>query len=81
MLQAFRAPVTYLVDGPLHKLLSKLITQANVEQLGFVSWEKVKTLLDRAFKEKEELALRLALMVAQWVVLAQRFGIKTASKV
>ena len=73
--------MTYPVDGPLHRLLSKLITQASVEQLGFVSWDKVKTLVDGAFKEKEELALRLALIVAQWVVLAQRFGIETASKV
>ena len=81
MLQPYSAPVSYPVDGPLHKLLSKLITKANVEQLGFVSWDKAKTLLDRGFKEKEELAFRLAIVVAQWVVLAQRFGIKSASEV
>ena len=80
MLQPYTAPVSYPVDGPLHKLLSKLITKANVEQLGFVAWDKAKTLLDRGFRKKEDLAVRLAIMLAQWVVLAQRFGIETASK-
>lgn len=80
ILQPYTAPSSYPVDGPLHKLLSSLLTEANVEQLGFVSWDKAKTLLDRAFRDKEDSAFRLAIVVAQWVVLAQRFGIETASK-
>ena len=51
-----------------------------MEQLGFVAWDKAKTLLDRGFGKKEEAAVRLAIMIAQWVVLAHRFGIETASK-
>ncbi|KAL9124269.1 MAG: hypothetical protein Q9217_006387 [Psora testacea] len=76
----YSAPISYPVDGPLHKLLGKLLTKANMEQLGFVAWDKVKTLLDRGFGKKEALAARLAIIVAQWVVLAQRFGIATASQ-
>ncbi|KAI9716020.1 MAG: hypothetical protein M1812_005654 [Candelaria pacifica] len=76
----YGAPISYPVGGPLHKLLNTLLTEANVENLGFVSWNKVKTLLDRAFRKKEAVAGRLAIVVAQWVVLAQRFHIPTASQ-
>lgn len=48
--------------------------------MGFVSWEKVRDLVSRAFEKKESLAFRLALVVAQWVVLAERFGVKTATR-
>lgn len=60
-------------------MLDRLITEENVARLGFVSWEKVRGLVARAFEKKESLAFRLALVVAQWVVLAERFGVKTAS--
>ena len=70
--------MTYSVDGPLYEMLNKLITEENVCKLGFVSWDKVRTLVQRAFEQKESLAFRLALVVAQWVVLSERFGIKTA---
>ena len=49
-----------------------------MEKLGFVSWEKVHDLVDRALAGKESLAFRLALVVAQWVVLGERFGVRTA---
>ncbi|KAK5167962.1 uncharacterized protein LTR77_006529 [Saxophila tyrrhenica] len=74
----YSAPTSYETDGPLHKLLGTLITEENVRQLGFVSWDVASTLLERAFVQKEALAARLAFVVAQWVVLARRFGIKTA---
>ena len=71
--------MTYSVDGPLYGLLNKLITEENVRKLGFVSWDKVRSLVQRAFEQKESLAFRLALVVAQWVVLSERFSIKTAN--
>jgi asparagine synthase (glutamine-hydrolysing) len=66
------------VDGPLHKLLARLLTKENIDHLGFVDLEKTSTLLDDAFVKKNPLAMRFALVVAQWVVLSQRFGIKKA---
>jgi asparagine synthase (glutamine-hydrolysing) len=73
----YSAPTSYETNGPLHELLSTIITEENVRQLGFVSWDIASTLLDRAFVQKEALAARLAFVVAQWIVLARRFGIQT----
>lgn len=74
----YTAPLQYELRGPLHIVLKRLITEENVRQLGFVSWEKTSTLLERTFADKDATAARLAFCVAQWIVLAQRFGIKTA---
>jgi len=75
----YSAPTKYPRDGPLHNLMSGLVTKESVESLGFVSWEKVSGLVDAAFGEKGDArALRLALVVAEWVVLARRFGVKRA---
>lgn len=78
--QPYSAPLIYPVNGPLYQLLDGLITEEKVAKLGFVSWEKVRGLVTRAFERKESFAFRLALVVAQWVVLAERFGIKTAKR-
>ena len=76
----YSAPTKYPRDGPLHKLIGGLISEETVKELGFVSWEKVRGLVDAAFGEKgEPRALRLALVVAEWVVLGRRFGVKRAS--
>lgn len=75
----YSAPTTWPADGPLHRLMDKLITKENVEKLGFIDWSKTKGLVQQAFVEHSPLALRFTLLVAEWVVLSQRFGIKTAS--
>jgi asparagine synthase (glutamine-hydrolysing) len=49
-----------------------------VEQLGFISWEKVNGLVDKAFRMKDANAMRFAFTVAQWVVIGERFQIKKA---
>jgi asparagine synthase (glutamine-hydrolysing) len=49
-----------------------------VEQLGFISWEKVSSLVDKAFRMKDANAMRFAFTVAQWVVIGKRFQIKKA---
>lgn len=79
-IQPYSAPLAYAPGGPLYKLLDGLITEDNIAELGFVSWEKVQDLVQRAFEKKESLAFRLALVVAQWVVLSERFGIKPAAR-
>lgn len=74
----YSAPTTWPAQGPLHKLMRELVTKSNVEQLGFIDWRKTDGLVDRAFVDKEPLALRFTLLVAEWVVLSQRFGVQTA---
>lgn len=49
-----------------------------MESLGFVAWDKVEGLVGKAFGEKDAGAMRFAFVVAQWVVLGERFGIKKA---
>ncbi|EON67269.1 asparagine synthase (glutamine-hydrolyzing) [Coniosporium apollinis CBS 100218] len=74
----YSAPTTYPTGGPLHKLLSGLITRENVESLGFVDWSKAEGLVERAFMQDEPLAMRFAFTIAQWIVISQRFGVRKA---
>ncbi|KAK3062768.1 hypothetical protein LTS18_003402 [Coniosporium uncinatum] len=74
----YSAPTTYPEGGPLHKLFKRLLTRAKVEQLGFVEWAKAEGLVERAFAGNEPSAMRVALCVAQWVVIAERFSIGRA---
>ncbi|GAB7357484.1 hypothetical protein MBLNU459_g0021t1 [Dothideomycetes sp. NU459] len=75
----YSAPTTWPAGGPLHNLLAGLVTRENVDRLGFVSWEACADLVARAFAEDpHQGALRSAIVVAQWVILGQRFGVKQA---
>ncbi|KAM0546637.1 hypothetical protein ACHAPJ_010775 [Fusarium lateritium] len=75
----YTAPASWPHGGPLWKRLAKLVTQENVENLGFVSWTEAEPLLDAAFGEKgSHRAFRNLICVAAWVVLSQRFGIPRA---
>jgi asparagine synthase (glutamine-hydrolysing) len=75
----YSAPTTWPRDGPLHKLLAGLLTKQNVEELGFVSWYRVEGLLDRGFGDNGDPgAMRTALVLAEWVVLSQKFGVRRA---
>jgi asparagine synthase (glutamine-hydrolysing) len=74
----YSAPPSWPVDGPLHRLMRRLITQENIEQLGFVQWEKVKGIVPNAFEKRDESCFRLSWLLAQWVVLGQKFGIRKA---
>lgn len=77
-MQPYSAPTTYPEDGPLHKLLSGLLTKGRVEELGFIAWVRVEDLLEKAFQYKDASAMRFAFTVAQWVVIGERFKIKRA---
>jgi asparagine synthase (glutamine-hydrolysing) len=75
----YSAPTTWPRDGPLHKLLAGLLTKENVSNLGFVEWDKVQGLVDRGFGVNGDPgAMRKALVVAEWVVLSKRFGVRRA---
>ena len=77
----YSAPSTYPADGPVNRLLDRLVSQERVEQLGWISWAVVSELKGRAFggqgREADVGAWRQVLMVAEWTVLAERFGVKT----
>lgn len=81
----YTAPVLYPRDGSLHKLLKRLITQENVTKLGFLEWSKISVLLGVAFDDGEEVessvrsrSVRHAIVIAQWIVIAQKFGMYNA---
>ncbi|KAK0901056.1 hypothetical protein LTR02_008794 [Friedmanniomyces endolithicus] len=75
----YSAPTRYPRGGPLWRLMGGLLTREKVEGLGFVGWEKVEGLVGEAFGEEgSPRAMRLALVVAAWVVMAERFGVRTA---
>lgn len=79
----YTAPAVYPVNGPLHKLMQKLLTMENVNKLGFLSWDAVKLNMEQAFpdngeKSQSSHAFRATVMSAQWVVLGQKFGVATA---
>ena len=72
------APTKHPIGGPMHQLMSRLITKHNVEALGFLDWSTMHDLVNKGFEEQEMGMLRTMFSVAQYVVLSQRFGIKTA---
>jgi asparagine synthase (glutamine-hydrolysing) len=75
----YSAPVTFGTDGPMYKLLKRLVTDENIEKLGFLDAEGMSDLVDKAFATKNTPTFRLVICLAQWVVLMQRFGVRTAS--
>lgn len=77
--KAYMGPRKFWPGGPLHRVITHLVTKENVESLGFVDWEAAKDAVDKAFNKQEGLALRRAITVAQFVVLGQRFGVKRAA--
>ncbi|KAL8962432.1 MAG: hypothetical protein Q9193_001161 [Seirophora villosa] len=74
----YSAPSLYPVGGPLYQLMKKLITRETVEALGFVDWVRTEGLVEKAFREQDQVALKSAFGIAQWVVLSQRFGVPKA---
>lgn len=80
-LQPYSAPTTYPENGPLQKLLAGLLTKDRVQRLGFIEWDRVKGLVDKAFRQKDANAMRFAFTVAQWVVIGERFGVAMAGPV
>ncbi|KAL8715747.1 MAG: hypothetical protein Q9220_000414 [cf. Caloplaca sp. 1 TL-2023] len=74
----YSAPSVYPIGGPMFRLMRKLITRKRVEGLGFVEWSMVEGLVERAFESQDQVLLRSAFGIAQWVVLGERFGIPRA---
>lgn len=83
----YSAPLQYPINGPLHQLMKKLITEENVASLGFLEWapspqefggsgKSLGQLVDLAFAEKNTVAFKLVICLAQWVILGQKFGVQ-----
>lgn len=75
---AYTAPVLYSENGPLRQLYKKLLTRENIEELGFLKWEEVEGLPERAFVKKESTAMRNLNLCCQWIILGKRFGVAKA---
>ena len=76
----YSAPTSYPVNGPLHKLLGSLITKENVDSLGFIDWARCKDVVPNAFEQQSAMAMRYALVIAEWVILGKRFGVRRAER-
>lgn len=74
----YTAPTSWPADGPMHQLLKRWVTRSNVGQLGFLDWESVQELVDTAFCGKDTASFRQALIIAEWIVMSQRFGVQRA---
>lgn len=77
----YMAPSFYPENGPLHQLYKKLLTKENIEGLGFLKWEEVRGLPERAFVKKELKAIRSLNYCCQWIILGKRFGVARAEPV
>ncbi|KAE8374862.1 hypothetical protein BDV26DRAFT_283907 [Aspergillus bertholletiae] len=74
----FLGPIRYQEGGPVHKRLKQLLTEENINQLGFFDTDQVQSELVKAFRDKDGVCFQRVLAVAQYVVLGQRFGVKKA---
>ncbi len=75
------APAMYDLEGPIYKLLRTLIIKENIDRLGFLDWNACKSLVSQAgvgTDIAQGKTFRIMLMVAQFVILQQKFGVKTA---
>lgn len=75
----YTAPVVYAKGGPVHQLFTRLITQENVDALGFLNWPVLEGSLDAGFGENaDRVAFRQCVTVGGLVTLGQRFGVARA---
>jgi asparagine synthase (glutamine-hydrolysing) len=54
------------------------VTEENVENLGFIDWDKCKNLIEEGLVKGSTLHTRKLVMIAQLVSLGKRFGVKKA---
>ncbi|KAF2729487.1 adenine nucleotide alpha hydrolases-like protein [Polyplosphaeria fusca] len=72
----FTAPVRWKANGPLYKFFAKTVTRENVERVGFLAWGRCKNLLEEGIVMGDAQKVRKLYMVAQLVILSQRFKVK-----
>ncbi|RDW72559.1 asparagine synthetase B family protein [Aspergillus mulundensis] len=77
--RAYLGPSNYREGGPLHQAVTRLLTEENVKQLGFVDWDQLQEHVVKGFRDGDQRCFRSSLFVAQLVVLSQRFGVRPAT--
>ncbi|KAE8369554.1 asparagine synthase [Aspergillus caelatus] len=78
---AYCGPTQYKENGPVHRVFLRLLTKENIERLGFLDWALTEDYLERAFRQGDRRAFRNAVLIAQFVVIMQRFGVPPASPI
>lgn len=77
--QAFAAPFRWKKGGPLYDLLSSLLSQENVQNLGFADWEFCEGMVDRCYDEENEPLFRQCIWLAQIISMGLQFRMPTWS--
>lgn len=54
------------------------MTKENVDNLGFLEWDKCKDLLEKGLVKGSTLDTRRLIVIAQLVTIGKRFGVKKA---
>lgn len=75
----YSAPIQYRPGGPLHKVVSRLLTRENVQRLGWADFDVVQGFVEKGFGGGEVAHIRQAFVFAQLVSLSLRFDIPPAS--
>ncbi|KAI8310542.1 Amidase chyE [Colletotrichum sp. SAR11_59] len=76
----FSAPVKWPRGGPIHSKMCEILTEENVDRLGFLEWANVARWLEQGFgDDASPRAFRKLICAASWVVLSQRLGVKRAT--
>ena len=78
--QPYASPVVHPVGGPLHRLMYRLITRENIEALGFLDWSGVDGMVEGAFDRQDKALMGVIFVIAQWVILSQRFEMPSVGK-
>ncbi|KAH0524189.1 hypothetical protein TsFJ059_009089 [Trichoderma semiorbis] len=75
----YSAPFKWPKEGPIHKMLQKLLTREAVDNLGFLNYEVVEQGFNKGFGEEADArAFRNLLVYASLVTIGQRFDVKKA---
>ena len=60
--------------------MSRLVTRGNVDALGFLDWTQVCSMVESAFAKQDKILMGVVFVIAQWIVLSQRFQVPKASE-
>ncbi|KAJ9111257.1 hypothetical protein QFC22_006557 [Naganishia vaughanmartiniae] len=74
----YSAPVVYAPGSHVHALITRHVTRENMKMLGFIDVEYALGLIEQAFKPGGTNAFRKCLVLAEYVVLHEAFGMETA---
>ncbi|TPX69658.1 asparagine synthase (glutamine-hydrolysing) [Spizellomyces sp. 'palustris'] len=76
----YLAPVSNLAESPVGVLLRQRITKESIGRLGWARWEVVEQLKKSFETTGSTMALRTLLVMLSFVVMSERFNVKTYEK-